>query len=513
MTTTMPELRVFDGSRPSRTGDLTLETAGMVPIPEDARYGASWRNFTVWFAPNMELSGVFTGTLAATLGLGLWAGLAAIAIGVLLGAAPVAGLALWGPRTGMAQLPLARLPFGKSITLPALVQWLSAVAWDGLVGLFGGEAAQLLFHVPFVVGVLVVLALEGLIGFLGYEFVHALQTWGAGILAVLFALLTYKVVERGNFPVHGTVHGGAAVGTFILMTTIAFSGGFSWATYAADYSRYMATDTPRAPVFWFTFAGMAGSFLWVYTIGLLGARSLSDQTAAGVKALMGGGALGYLALVAVAFGAVTSNAMNDYSGSLAAQAGGVRIKRHISAAFGTFIAFFLILWLHTGNLSAKFQNVLLFTAYWIAPFLAVVVIDWHERRKGVDRPTLVHMLQWRNLASGWPALVALVVGFGAMVPFMNTGLLVGPAANALDGADISFLVGFIVAAALYYPMRTLAAQPAVPSRQDPVTQAHPMTPPPRAAAEATSPSGKPEDMPAPTTVSSTADVPSTPAAG
>jgi NCS1 family nucleobase:cation symporter-1 len=466
--TAMSELSVFDGNRPTRPGDLTLETAGMVPIPEDARYGANRRNFTVWFAPNMELSGVFTGTLAATLGLGLGLGLAAIVIGVVLGALPVAALSLWGPRTGMAQLPLARLPFGKSITLPALVQWLSAVALDGLVGLFGGEAAQILLHVPFAVGVLVVLALEGLIGFLGYEFVHRLQAWGAWILAALFALLTYKVIERGHFPVHGTVHGGAAVGTFILMVAIAFSGGFSWATYAADYSRYMATDTPRRPLFWFTFAGLAGSFLWVYTIGLLGARSLGEQTAAGVQALMGGGVLGSLALVAVSFGAVTSNAMNDYSGSLAAQAGGVRIKRHISAAFGTLIAFFLILWLHTGDLSAKFQNVLLFTAYWIAPFLAVVVIDWYERKGGVNRQTLVHMLRWQNLASGWPALLALVVGFGAMVPFMDTGLVVGPVADALDGADISFAVGFVVAAAVYYPLRKRAAQPSVPTASEAV---------------------------------------------
>ncbi len=148
----MSAISVFDGARPRHQGDLTLETAGIVPIPVDARYGANHRNFTVWFAPNMELSGVFTGTLAATLGLGLWTGLGAIVLGVLLGALPVAALSLWGPKTGMAQLPLARLPFGKTIAIPALVQWLSAVAWDGLVGLFGGEAAQILFHVPFAVG-------------------------------------------------------------------------------------------------------------------------------------------------------------------------------------------------------------------------------------------------------------------------------------------------------------------------------------------------------------------------
>ena len=462
----MTTISAFDGARPNHQGDLTLETAGIVPIPEDGRYGASWRNFTVWFAPNMELSGVFTGTLAASLGLGLATGITAIVVGVLLGAAPVAALALWGPRTGMAQLPLARLPFGKSISVVALVQWVSSVAWDALVGLFGGQAAQILFHVPFAVGVLVVLALEGLVGFLGYEFIHRLESWGAVVLTVLFVLLTYKILAHRHFPVHNTVHGGVAVAMFFLMVTIAFSGGFSWATYAADYSRYMAADTPRRPLFWYTFAGLAGSFLWVYTIGLLGAKTLASQTAAGVQQLMGGGLLGGLALVAIMFGAVTSNALNDYSGSLAVQAGGVRIKRHWSAVMGTVVAFFLILWLDTGNISAKFQNVLLFTAYWIAPFLAVVLIDWRDRRNGVNRQTLVHMLEWRNLRTGWPALLALVVGFGLMVPFMDTGLIVGPVANRLDGADLSFVVGFLVAAAVYYPLRRLAAHPAQPAAAD-----------------------------------------------
>ncbi|MGD0314051.1 MAG: cytosine permease [Acidimicrobiales bacterium] len=458
----MSAISVFDGARPTHQGDLTLETAGIVPIPEDERYGANWRNFTVWFAPNMELSGVFTGTLAVTLGLGVAAGLGAIVIGVLAGAAPVAALALWGPKTGMAQLPLARLPFGRSITIPALVQWVSAVAWDALVGLFGGQAAQILFHVPFAVGVLVVLVLEGVIGFLGYEFIHRLETWGAAILTVLFVLLTYRILDHGDFPVHNTVHGGVAVAMFFLMMTIAFSGGFSWATYAADYSRYMDKDTPRGPLFWYTFAGLAGSFLWVYSIGMLGAKSLGAQTAAGVQRLVGGGFVGELALVAIMFGAITSNAMNDYSGSLAVQAGGVRVKRHYSALVGTVISFFLILWLDTGNVSAKFQNVLLFTAYWIAPFLAIVLIDWRDRSAGVDRRTLVHMLEWKNLRSGWPALLSLVVGFGVMVPFMDTGLVVGPVSNALDGADLSFVVGFVVAAVVYYPLRVLSAHPAQP---------------------------------------------------
>ena len=44
------------------------------------------------------------------------------------------------------------------------------------------------------------------------------------------------------------------------------------------------------------------------------------------------------------------------------------------------LAFFVILWIHGGATAARFQNVLLFTAYWIAPFLAVILIDWRARR-------------------------------------------------------------------------------------------------------------------------------------
>jgi nucleobase:cation symporter-1, NCS1 family len=49
----------------------------------------------------------------------------------------------------------------------------------------------------------------------------------------------------------------------------------------------------------------------------------------------------------------------------------------------------------------------------------------------------------------WRGLVAYVVGFVAMIPFFNTSFFSGPVADALDGADISFVVGLIVAGSLY----------------------------------------------------------------
>src|SRR6266516_2689567 len=399
----MDELSVFEGMRPTRVGDLALESHGMAPVPGDARYGGVHRMFTVWFTPNMELSGVFTGTLAVVLGLGIQLGLVAIVVGTVIGSLPVAILCTWGPKTGTAQVPLARMPFGKTIVLPGTVQWLSSIAWDALVGLFGGEAAELLFHVPFWLG--------------------------------------------------------ALIGAFVLMVTISLSTGISWATYASDYSRYLKPTSSKAAIFWLTLGGLTASYVWVETIGLAGASVLANQTAAGVRALMGGGALGVLALVAIVFGAITSNSMNDYTGSLAFQALGARLRRPVIAVIVAVIAFAAILWMHAGDTSGKFQNVLLFIGYWIAPFCAIVMIDWHYANHIYTPGFLRDALNLRNLHIGWPALIAFVVAFGAMVPFMNTSLVVGPVAHALDGADLAFYVGFLVAGVIYYVLRKRVAGP------------------------------------------------------
>jgi len=194
--------------------------------------------------------------------------------------------------------------------------------------------------------------------------------------------------------------------------------------------------------------------VWVETIGLAGASVLGNQTAAGVRTLMGGGFLGILALVAIVFGAITSNSMNDYTGSLAFQALGARVRRPIIAAVVAVLAFAAILWMNAGDTSGKFTNVLLFIGYWIAPFCAIVMIDWHYAKDRYTPRFLRKALNFGNLRNGWPALVAFVVGFAVMVPFMNTSLITWhPFANALDGADLAFYVGFVVAGIIYFVLR------------------------------------------------------------
>lgn len=454
---TADELTAYEGARPVRGGDTVLETQGMAPIPEDSRYGGIWRMFTVWFTPNMEISGIFIGTLAVTFGLGFGLGLAAIVLGTVLGSLPVAILSTWGPKTGTGQLPLARMPFGRSVVLPAVVQWFSTIGWIALTALFGAQAAHLLLHIPFWAGALLVLVGEGVISIYGYELVHQVEKWGAVIMIALFVVLTFRIFQHRVTLPHDTVSGASLAGAFVLMVTVALSGAISWASYASDYSRYMKPTSPSLGVFGYTMAGMVLSYVWVMTIGLAAAGVLANQTAAGVSSLMGGGVLGGLALLAIMFAAIVSSTMDDYSGALALQALGARIKRPLISAAVLVVAFAAIMWINAGDTSARFENVLLFVGYWLSPFSAVVMIDWLYSR-GRYRPALLRTaLSFRNLSSGWPALVSFVVGFAAMVPFMNTSFVVGPVARALHGADVAFYVGFAVAAVLYLPLRRLAS--------------------------------------------------------
>ena len=449
----------FGGRMPTGSGDLVVETHGITPIPEDNRYGSPRRLFTVWFAPQMNVTGVFTGSLAIVFGLGFWLGLLAMVIGTILGSLPVAYLSTWGPRTGTGQLPAARMAFGGTVILPAIVQWLSSIAWDGLVGLFGGEALSVLLHTPFWVGVVIVLALQGIVGIFGYELIHRVEAVMTVVLVITFAVLTGKLLS-GNHPIitPPTVHHGNLAGAFVLEVTVALSLAISWASYASDYSRYLPASTKRKPVFWYSLSGIVLGYVAIQAIGIAGAKALGAETAAGVRDVMGGGFIGGLALVVIALAAVGSNAMNDYSGSLALQTVGVRVRRPVSAVVVTVIAFFLILWIHGGDTSSRFENVLLFVGYWIPAFFAIVTIDWFYRARG--RRTINPARESTLRTDAIVAVVTFVVAFGASVPFMNTSIIVGPVAKAWDGADVAYFVNFLVAAIIYGGYRMWRARTA-----------------------------------------------------
>ncbi len=446
----------FAGHSPARAGDLSVETHGIAPIAEDRRYGSPARLFTVWFAPQVNMTGVFTGALAIVLGLGFWLGLLAMVIGTVLGSLVVGYLSTWGPRTGTGQVPNSRMAFGGGVALPAALQWLGSIAWDALVGLFGGEALAVLLGIPFWIAVLIVMGVQGAAGFFGYEVIHRMQVVLTVVLFTTFVVFAVKLVAGHPIITAATVQGPDLVGAFILEVTIAFSIAVSWASYASDFSRYLPADSSRTRVFGYTFAGMALAYIFVEGIGIAAADVVSEHTAEGVRTVMGGGLLGGLALVVIALASIGSGVMNDYSGSLALQTMGVRVRRPVSAIIVTVPAFALILWLHAADTATRFQDVLLLVSYWIPGFVSIVVIDWLLRIRG--RASINPAQEPTDRRDAAAAVIVFVLAYAASIPFMYTSLLQGAVAKAWHGADIAYFVNLLVAAVLYGGYRLLRSR-------------------------------------------------------
>ena len=448
---------------PTREGDLSIEGHGMDPIPASARYGSVARVFTVWFTPNLVPAAFFLGTLAAAsfIGLGFWTSIAAIIVGNLVGSVIVGLLATMGPKTGMAQMPLARLAYGKSIVVPGLLNWVSCIGWDGINSVFGAAAISILTGLPFVVSLLFIVICQGALGILGYEAIHTFEKYMAIVLAVMFAVLTVAIAGQASTGIARTdaVSGADQIGSFILYSTIIASFVLAWALYASDYTRYLPENTPSSRVFWWTVLGLTLAAGWIETLGLLVADKATQAGAVDtINTILSGTPLAALAMLAIGIGTVAVNAMNDYTGSLSLQAAGIRVPRVYSAIVVAVLGFGVTLWLNAGDLVGKVENILLFLSYWIAPWAAVVLADWRLRR---GRANVGRLVNFSSLPSGTLALAAAIIGFVLSLPFQQssvgedlrkaTGLPINAISDdVLHFADLAYVVGFIVAFGIYW---------------------------------------------------------------
>jgi len=97
----------------------------------------------------------------------------------------------------------------------------------------------------------------------------------------------------------------------------------------------------------------------------------------------------------------------------------------------------------------KYETFLLLISYWIAPWLAVVFVDYWLRRGDYGDESMFYNTGYNR----WQGVVAMAVGL--VIPvwlFANVSpLYVGPIPTNNPGlGDITFVVGFVITAVLYY---------------------------------------------------------------
>lgn len=452
---------------PTKVGEISIEIRGVSRVPDEGRYGNVGRLFTMWVKMNPSM--FFVGALAGAplIGLGLLPAIGAIVLANLMGALLAGVFAVMGARTGVPQLHESRLAFGRAVSLPSALQWVTQIGFEALTLLFAAESLVVLFNIPFYVGAIIGLFCMGVISLLGYEVIHSFQKIVTGIFLVLFAILTISIVLKHPHVVQSS-HGSTAAGGFFLFVAVAL-GIAMFCTSASDYSRYLPVSTSSSKIVLAVVAGLLLSMTWIECLGILASPLLhGSSTMEGVYDIVGKGVLGDIAMIAMALGAISIMVLTDYSGALAAQAAGFNLIRPVITVISALVAFGVGLWLHAGNVSGRFEDVLLLISYWVTPWAAIVAVHWWWRGRRMPGESLGNVLSapLQKLPGGRLALgsvVALVVGFFVALPFSNTGLdatvsqdvpalgwLFGGVSRAtLHGGDLDFYVGFVVAGIIY----------------------------------------------------------------
>lgn len=449
--TVIPELR--EGAYGAKV--LTVEPGGAEMVPAGDRHGRPLDLLWTWISPNMEFATVFVGVLAiAAFGQSFDQAVVAIVVGTLLGSISMGVLSARGPRTGLPQMILSRISFGRfGNALPAGLNALTAgCGWFAVNSVSGTYALSSLTHLPKGLALAIVVVAQLLLAFVGHNLIQAFERYVVPVLVVVFVAAAVVLFSKAH-PNALHQHGGS--GGFLLMLGASFGYAAGWNPYATDYTRYLAADTSRVRTG--LFAG-SGVFASCVLLEVLGAAAVS------IPGLPIGGWfsnnpateftqplatwLGDLTLLAIALGAIAANALNVYSGAMSFLALGLKLplalRRAIAAVvFGLVGTVLAATSLNSPN---RYENFLLIIAYWVGPWLGVFLVDQLLRRgRAVDG---LPFDRHHNPVGGF---VAMAVGMAVSIPlFSNQTKFMGLLARHHPAlGDLTFEVGFAVAALVY----------------------------------------------------------------
>ncbi len=425
---------------------LKVEPFGIERIEDSERHGRPWKLLPFWFGANVSLFSFAVGFLGiAVLSLPVPMAIVGVVLGTVLGSIPFALLGVLGPVTGYPQIAQSRSSFGRrGGYVPAALNWFSTTGWSAVTFILGALAITQVTRLPYIAAVALFAAIQIAVALYGHNLLHRFEQAMSLVLAIVFVVMTTAAA-----PVAAYAPAGGSLAGVAFMTILAASIPISWAPYASDFSRYLAPATSRRQVFLPAFLGMAGACVWAEILGILVTARLSpvsDPVAAFSNAF-GVGYVGPLSVL-LAVSLLAANAPNLYSSGLSLLALDVPVRRWSSVLVGGVLATLLAAW---GGASAVafYQGWLFFVEYWIAPWAAIVLVSFFVfRRRGAEvEPD--RAIRWSV-----PALAAYGFAILAAVPFINrTPQFLGPVSRSLGGLDLSNLVSFVLAGAIFYALR------------------------------------------------------------
>ena len=441
---------------PAPAKSTIVEPGGIEAIPPAKRHGSPWQLFATWTAPNLEFATIFVGVIAvAFFGLGFWQAILALALGTAAGALTQGLLSTWGPREGLAQMVMSRTAFGyRGNILPAALNTVMAgIGWFAVNSVSGAFALATLTGMTPALGLLIVVVIEVAVAFIGHDLVQIFERYSSYILGAIFLVATITIFMHADL---GFVQKGGSnfsIAGFTLAAGAAFGYAAGWNPYASDYSRYLKAATSRRTIAW---AAGLGNFVSCMVLMAAGAAAATiagfnpgDPTTSFTATMPV--IVRDLTLVAITVGAIAANALNIYSGAMSFLAAGIKIPfawRRAIIALGFGVVGFFIAWIALPDAGHTYENFLLVIAYWIAPWLGVVLVDRYLRRGTEIASIVADKARYRNAAGIAAFLFGLVV---SIVLFSNQQFYVGVVPKTWGAVgDLTAVVGLVVSAVVYY---------------------------------------------------------------
>jgi NCS1 nucleoside transporter family len=438
------------------------------PIPEVDRDSTGLQQMWIWAGANITPINWALGALGITLKLGLWETIAVIVVGNVIGCAIFAAFTVIGHKTAVNQMVLSRSAFGRrGAYLPSVLMFLTALGWVGVSTYFPVKIAVAIlgqFGIPdtWLIDLIIItllMVLQVLIGVYGFYAIRTFEKYTVPVTAAIMLLMSILAWMQPGFVDWGLktplASGAHLAGLTLLMTAIGVGWGISWVTWASDYSRFVPRSVSSASVFWYSYIGMFVPTVWLAILGATIASVTHDTDPAKMVSAVFGGVTSLLVLLMVLHGPIATNILNVYSAALAVLSTGIRVSRSALVLIAGFVGYLVtIYFIFAPSFARAFDNWMIGLLMWMSPWAGVVLADFFIKRGGVIEVAELYRSPEASAYGdiNWGGVTAFFVGFAAgwsvedgLVPALQ-----GPISTALlGGADLSWLIGIVVAGAVY----------------------------------------------------------------
>ncbi|WP_437879942.1 purine-cytosine permease family protein [Pseudomonas sp. LRF_L74] len=434
-------------------------------VPPAERHGKARDLFTLWFSTNIAPLPIVTGAMVVQVfHLDLFWGLLAIALGHMFGGIFIALASAQGPQLGIPQMVQSRGQFGRYGAL--LIVFFAAIIYVGFfisnIVLSGKSIHGLAPSVPMPAAIIIGAISATAIGVIGYRFIHTLNRIGTWVMgAALFAGFAW--IFCGELPADFLTRGAFNAHGFVATLCLGIIWQISFSPYVSDYSRYLPASVGIAKPFWATYLGACLGTILSFSFGAVAVLATPEGTEAMDAVKQATGALGPALMLLFLLNIISHNALNLYGAVLS-------IVTSIQTFAGTWtpsipvrvvLSGVILLGCCLTALSASadfvshFIGLILALLLVLVPWASINLIDFYLIKRGqYDIASIFKADGGIYGRFNMHAIIAYFIGIIVQLPFANTSIYVGPYANYLEGADLSWLAGLLVTCPLYYCLAT-----------------------------------------------------------